>query len=330
MDTTLSIIGTVSSPLKDLSSCPKQYSEGAPQAQVIITPEYAEGLSTLTPGQDLLLFTWLHQSTRRVLKVHPRGNRDIPKKGVFNTRSPDRPNPIGLHHVRLLAIDGLTLTVDRLEVLDGTPIVDIKPIANETPGRENWGSGITPAVGHELQAICRAGWERGLLSGFNGNVSVRIGGSVVITRSGSAKGFLRPGDLTTLDLDTGKVTGAGAASTEAPVHLEIYRNQPEARAVVHTHPPHLLAYGIAKGNVDTGLPLFEAGVYQEMLTTVAAMQPGTPELGVAVGDAARTHKAIFMTNHGLVTWGSDLTHALALNEEIDTLARLALLAGGAK
>lgn len=328
MDTTLSIIGTVRSPLTDLANCPKQYSENAPEASIEMSPQYADAMHTLSPGQDLLVFTWLHKSSRRALQVHPRGNKDVPKKGVFNTRSPDRPNPIGLHHVRIISIDGLTIHVDNLEVLDKTPVVDLKPIATETSGSENWGAGITPAIGKEFRDICRAGWERGLLSGFNGNVSMRIGKTVIITRSGAAKGFLKPGDLTTVDLETGRTTGPGKASTETPVHLEVYRNQPEAKAIVHTHPAHLLAFAVKNGDTAIDLPLFEAAVYQSLLTRVPAIQPGTPELGEAVGEAAKTHKAIFMTNHGLVSWGADLVSALALNEELDTLAKLKLLAEG--
>ncbi|NJB68970.1 L-fuculose-phosphate aldolase [Desulfobaculum xiamenense] len=326
MEARLDIIGTVHSPLTDLASCPKQYSEGAPEAVIEIHADYATALSALQPGNDLLVFTWLHKADRDTLMVHPRGNPDVPMKGVFATRSPDRPNPIGLHHVRILAIDGTRIRVDRLEALDQTPVVDLKPIATETPGRENWGAGISPAVGDEFRRICRAGWERGLLSGFNGNVSMRIGDTIIITRSGAAKGFLQPGDLTTVDLATGRTTGPGKASTETAVHLEIYRNQPEAHAIVHTHPAHLLAYAVRKGDSIIDLPLYEAAAYQKLLTRVPAIEPGTPALGEAVGKAAQTHKAVFMKNHGLVCWGPTLVAALALNEELDTIAKLKLLA----
>lgn len=327
MDTSLDIIGTVRSPLTDIDTCPKQYSEGAPEAEIEISAAYTDALHTLEPGADVLVFTWLHKASRKHIQVHPRGNRDIPKKGVFNTRSPDRPNPIGLHHCRVLRIEGTTIRVDRLEVLDGTPVVDIKPAGSETADVVNWGAGIPSAVGNEIQQACRAGWSRGLFSGFNGNVSMRVGNQVIITRSGAAKGFLDPGTLTVLDLHTGKQLGPGKASSESPVHLEVYRNAPQAKAIVHTHPPNLLAFSIRNCEAFMDLPLFEAKMYQAMLTRVPAMEPGTPELGAAVGQAAQNHKAVFMHNHGLVCWGETPIECVALSEELDSLARIALLSG---
>ncbi len=326
MDTSLVIVGTVRSPLTNIKDCPKQYSENAPEAVVEIAPEYAPALDTLVPGQDILIFTWLHKAGREYLQVHPRGDVTRPKRGVFNTRSPDRPNPIGLHHCRILNLDGTRLTVDRLEVLDGTPVIDIKVVATETHGAEHWGTGIPTAVAHDIREACTAGWRRGLFSGFNGNVSVRLGPGVVITRSGAAKGFLVPGDLTTMDIATGRVTGAGQASTEAAVHLEIYRNAPEARAVVHTHPPNLLALSVREGGIDLNLPLFEAEFYRAKLTALPPMQPGTEDLGRAVGLAAREHEAVFLGHHGLVVHARTPLAALALSEELDALARILLLA----
>ncbi|BBD09941.1 tRNA (N6-threonylcarbamoyladenosine(37)-N6)-methyltransferase TrmO [Desulfovibrio ferrophilus] len=325
MDTTLRIIGTVRSPLKRIQDCPKQYSENAPQAVISVDPAYATGVNNLKAGYDILLFSWLHKAQRDVLECHPRGDRNVPVRGIFSTRSPDRPNPIGLHHCRLLKVEGLELTVDRLEVLDGTPIVDIKPIAGETPGVENWGAGIPRAVGNEIREACTAAWNSGLFSGFNGNVSVRIADSMVITRSGAAKGRLKPGTLTVMDIETGHTTGPGKASSEAPVHLEIYRNVPETKAVAHTHPPHLLAHFMRLGTALVDLPLFEAGMYQKGLTEVPAMEPGTPDLGIAVGQAAKDYRSIFMANHGLVVHGDNLSDCLALSEELDSLAKIRLL-----
>ena len=124
-------IGVVRSPLKDRAAAPKQGYEGAPDARILIDPAYLDGLDRLTPGQDLLVLTWLHQSERATLKVHPRKDLTQPLTGVFATRSPDRPNPIGLHRVRLLAIDGGDLHVRPLEAIDGTPVIDIKPALAE-------------------------------------------------------------------------------------------------------------------------------------------------------------------------------------------------------
>ena len=121
-------IGRVQSSLKEPAQAPKQGDEGAPDARIEILPEFSAGLDGVTPGTDVLLLTWLHQADRDVLKVHPRDDLTRPLAGVFGTRSADRPNPIGVHRVRVLAIDGHTLTVRGLEAIDGTPVVDLKPV----------------------------------------------------------------------------------------------------------------------------------------------------------------------------------------------------------
>ena len=129
MDKELVIIGTIQSDIKDLASAPKMEDEsGAVRARVVMDPAYAEALDGLKPGARLELFTWFHKSNRKVLKVHPRGIKSNPLRGVFSTRSPARPNPIGLHRVTLVAIEEpLTLVVEPLEAIDGTPVIDIKP-----------------------------------------------------------------------------------------------------------------------------------------------------------------------------------------------------------
>ncbi|MCP2243819.1 tRNA (N6-threonylcarbamoyladenosine(37)-N6)-methyltransferase TrmO [Lentzea aerocolonigenes] len=121
-------IGHVESPLTDRASAPKQGDEGTPESWLVFAPEYARAMRELGAGQDILLFTWLDRADRSVLAVHPRSDLDRPETGVFSTRSPDRPNPIGLHRVRILAVDGLKVRVGDLEALDGTPIVDVKPV----------------------------------------------------------------------------------------------------------------------------------------------------------------------------------------------------------
>jgi tRNA-Thr(GGU) m(6)t(6)A37 methyltransferase TsaA len=121
-------IGTVESPLTDRKAAPKQGDEGAPDAWVLFTADVAEGLDGIAVGDELLVFTWLDRASRDVLRVHPRGDVTRAQQGVFSTRSPDRPNPIGLHRVTVLAIDGLRLKVSGLEALDGTPVVDVKPL----------------------------------------------------------------------------------------------------------------------------------------------------------------------------------------------------------
>lgn len=121
-------IGYVESSLKTRADAPKQANEGAPEAWLAIAPAAEEGLSGIAAGQELVLLTWLHQARRDVLQVHPRGDASSPLKGVFATRSPDRPNPIGLHRVQVLEVLSNKLRVAPLEAIDGTPLIDIKPM----------------------------------------------------------------------------------------------------------------------------------------------------------------------------------------------------------
>ncbi|WP_031070915.1 tRNA (N6-threonylcarbamoyladenosine(37)-N6)-methyltransferase TrmO [Streptomyces sp. NRRL WC-3742] len=121
-------IGWVESPLTDRAGAPKQGDEGGPDAWLEFDPAVERGLRDLAAGQEVLLLTWLDRADREVLAVHPRGDLSRPETGVFATRSPDRPNPIGLHRVTILAVDGLRIRVSDLEAIDGTPILDVKPV----------------------------------------------------------------------------------------------------------------------------------------------------------------------------------------------------------
>jgi tRNA-Thr(GGU) m(6)t(6)A37 methyltransferase TsaA len=127
----LKVIGRVESPLTELDAAPRQADEGAPEAVLVFGPEVLEGLRSLRPGQQVLLLTWLDRARRDVLSVHPRGDTARPEEGVFSTRSPHRPNPIGLHRVEIMTIDGLRVRVRALEAIDGTPILDVKPLLDE-------------------------------------------------------------------------------------------------------------------------------------------------------------------------------------------------------
>jgi len=120
-------IGTVESPLTDPAVAPKQGHEGAPEAWLVFDPDVLGGLEGLQPGDQVVILTWLHRAQRDVLRVHPRDDLMNPETGVFNTRSADRPNPIGLHPVKVLEIDAARVRVSGLEAVDGTPILDVKP-----------------------------------------------------------------------------------------------------------------------------------------------------------------------------------------------------------
>lgn len=121
-------IGWVESPLVDRDAAPRQGDEGAPDAWLVFDPSMRTGIRDLEVGTEIIVLTWLDRARRDVQVVHPRGDRDNPMRGVFSTRSPDRPNPIGLHNVQIAAIDDTRIRVRNLEALDRTPIVDIKPL----------------------------------------------------------------------------------------------------------------------------------------------------------------------------------------------------------
>lgn len=123
----LRAIGRVTSTLTDRAAAPRQADEGAPDAWIVLDDDLAPAVADIRPGDELVVVTWLHEADRDVLVTHPRDDATRPPTGVFSTRSPDRPNPLGLHTTRVLEVDGVRLHVDALEALDGTPVVDLKP-----------------------------------------------------------------------------------------------------------------------------------------------------------------------------------------------------------
>ena len=127
---TLRPVGKVESRLKEPSAAPNQADEGAPEAWLVIDPDFASGLTGLTAGDEVIVLTWLDRAQRDILVNHPRSDKSRPVAGVFTTRSPHRPNPIGLHQVTIAAVDGPRVRVKSLEAVDGTPILDIKGLLN--------------------------------------------------------------------------------------------------------------------------------------------------------------------------------------------------------
>jgi tRNA-Thr(GGU) m(6)t(6)A37 methyltransferase TsaA len=121
-------VGWVESTLSDRTEAPKQPDEGAPPARIVFRPEFGAALSGLQVGDRVVLLTWLHLGRRDVLTGHPRGDTSRGPRGIFTTRSPERPNPIGLHTVTITGVEPAAITVDRLEALTGTPVLDVKPV----------------------------------------------------------------------------------------------------------------------------------------------------------------------------------------------------------
>jgi tRNA-Thr(GGU) m(6)t(6)A37 methyltransferase TsaA len=127
-------VGRVESPLADVDAAPRQADEGAPAAWLVFEPELLPALSSVRPGDRVIVLTWLHHARRDVLSVHPRGDAARPREGVFSTRSPHRPNPVGLHRVEIVAVDGTRVQVRGLEAVDGTPVTDVKPVLDDEIG----------------------------------------------------------------------------------------------------------------------------------------------------------------------------------------------------
>lgn len=322
----LTIIGYVRSALRRRTEAPKQGFEGGVQALVELEPEFTAGLDGLHPGQDLLLLTWLHRARRDALLSHPRGDSSKPLAGVFSLRSPHRPNPIGMHRVRLLAMDGRQLTVAPLEVIDGTPVVDIKPVldAECRPALPD-APGLLEVDAEVLREAGERAWTRGLVSGFNGNLSLRRGKTMLITASGCAKGRLTQADIVHVRIADGATLQGGPCSSETPMHLAIYRAVPEARAIVHLHPRNMLALSLMVSEDRLlALPLYEASAYRRELAFAPALNPGSQELAQAVGTALAERKAVFMHGHGLTCRGQDVFSALHLAEELEGLAIIQL------
>ena len=124
----LTLVGRVESSLTDLDLAPNQCDEGAPSAWLVFEPDVLDALDGIRPGDEIILLTWLDRARRDVVRVHPRGDVSRPQQGVFSTRSPARPNPIGLHRVEVETIEGNRMRVSNLEAINGTPIVDVKPV----------------------------------------------------------------------------------------------------------------------------------------------------------------------------------------------------------
>ena len=125
---TLQPIGQLRSTLRALEDAPRQGTEGAPDAWLEVDPTFSRALLGVAPGDELVIVTWLHLADREVLQVHPRGDPKNPLAGVFATRSPHRPNPLGLHRVTVREIAGTRLRLGPIEAIDGTPVVDIKAV----------------------------------------------------------------------------------------------------------------------------------------------------------------------------------------------------------
>ncbi|MFO7816782.1 MAG: tRNA (N6-threonylcarbamoyladenosine(37)-N6)-methyltransferase TrmO [Desulfovibrionales bacterium] len=324
----LNPVGTAHTCYKELKDCPRQGGSKCPEAQIEIKPEYKEAMSRMYVGQKIIVITWLDRADRNTLQCRPRGDANAPIHGIFCTRSPNRPNPIGLHPCQILKIKGNMLGIDPLEVLDKTPVLDIKPEVRPEADEQALGLYFPDNLVQDLIDAGGRLWQRRLLSGFNGNLSIRLQDRILITRSGAQKGHLKAQDLVVMEVDSGNVIAGVRPSSEAGMHLEIYRRQKEAQAIVHTHPPHLLAFNLQDtDHTLCSLPLFESDIFRPLIKNVPPQPPGSSELAHKAGIAAKDKQCLILEKHGLVCFGEDLNEAVALSEEIEALAQITLLKG---
>ena len=128
-------VGWVKSPLTEMAQAPRQADDGAPPAWLVFEADVSDAIRDLRPGTEIIVLTWLDRADRTVLLTIPRSDPRNPMTGVFSTRSPDRPNPVGLHRTRVTAVDGLRVLVNALEALDGTPVIDVKAVLDEIADR---------------------------------------------------------------------------------------------------------------------------------------------------------------------------------------------------
>ena len=323
---TLQPIGYVESSFKKLEDCPHQGDQTCPPARIHIAPDFARGLEKLEPGREVIVVSLLHMALRDKLQCRPRNDPGKPVHGVFATRSPNRPNPLGLHQVKIISLDQNVLLVHPLEVLDRTPVIDIRPVLGSDESCHEIFRFFTFAQVDYFMRCSRQAWAKGLVNGLNGNFSMRKGELVMITAAGSAKGMLERDDLCVIDLATEKkIYGFKEPSSEAGMHCALYKNQPRAGAVAHTHPVNILTLdGLTGDDLLRNIDMFEARAVKSQLASVPEMIPGTWKLADAVGLQARQYKCIIMRSHGLTCWAETLSQAVALCDELEALAAVEL------
>ncbi len=192
---------------------------------------------------------------------------------------------------------------------------------------------VTHNIYLEMLNLCQQAWRRGLLSGFNGNISLRVGDFVAMTRSGAAKGYLEKQDICLVDMEGSMVFRAHEQvrpSSEGSMHVQLYLRRPDVQAIVHCHPRHLLALeiklGMASREEFLHIPVFEADLLRQRMGFVKNFEPGTEALAKSVAACGGGHDAIWMAQHGLTCVGNTGVEALALAEELDHLAAVQLLA----
>ncbi len=325
-DISLKKIGLARTAYKNKSDCPRQGTNKCAGGKIEISPDWAAAMHRMYAGQEIIIITWLDRADRNTLQCRPRGDENLPVHGIFCTRSPNRPNPLGLHPCTITEIHKRALSVDHLDVLDGTPVVDIKP--DIRPMRDSQSLGLEFPLKHAEELISWGTklWERGLLSGVNGNLSIRREDRMLITRSGANKGALSLDDLAVVSVEDGSILAGKKPSSEAGMHLGIYRNQPRAGAIAHTHPPHILALNISQRQRElSGLPLFETGTFAPMLGYIPPLEPGSKDLADKCAETSRGNKCLVLEKHGLACWGENIQEAAGLSEEVESLARIALL-----
>ncbi|MDR1243253.1 MAG: TrmO family methyltransferase [Deltaproteobacteria bacterium] len=366
----VSAVGWVRSSLDKLEDCPA-WSGRAPEAVLEILPDFVAALDGLRPGLTITVVTWLHLAARNRLRdpgtpallrepgtpalsrepgtpallrepgtpalLHEPGTPALSAqtgaRGVFAGCGANRPNPVGIHRAVILKIEkqaeAALVWVNSLEALDGTPVLDIKYDSLPEQGLGEDLAGLKK----KLVNLCARAHTFGLMSGFNGNASLRRGNFCIVTGRGAFKGALHPEDLAVLDLGSGELLEGKRPSSEAALHLEIYRSQPEAGVILHTHPPKLLALSLRLPGLPMqerlNMPVVEYGGGRYFCASVGVLPPGGGELARAVAAESKIRQSIWMEGHGLCVWGADAMEVLGLSEGLEHLAEVRILSEGA-
>jgi L-fuculose-phosphate aldolase len=326
------VIGWVRSPLR-LPEDGSTWTGSAPEAVLEILPDFVPGLDDLKPGLTVTVFTGMTLEERNNLYLRKTTGCffETGGKGVFAACGAHGSNPVEIHQTVVREIEkqsaAALVRVDSLLAPDGVPILDIQ---YKAPAGQGLDEDLTVCK-KNLIDLCARAHQQGLMDGFSGNASLRRGGLCVITGAGSAKGALGVTDFAVLDLESGKLLSGGQPSRETAMHLRIYRAQPEAGIILHTHPPRLTALSLRMPGLPMRerlkIPVVECAGGRLLCAEVGVFPFGSEELARAVAFEATKQRAVWMEGHGLCVWGAEAAEVLGVSEELEHLARVRILSG---
>jgi L-fuculose-phosphate aldolase len=298
-----------------------------------ILPDFVPGLDALKPGLTITVLTGMipEESANLRARKTPGFFPETGGQGVFAACGAQGANSVEIHRAVIGEIEkraaAALVQVNYLKVPDGVPILDIQ---YNVPAGQGPDADLT-ACKKRLIRLCARAYKQGLLDGFSGNASLRHGNLCVISGKGAAKGALGVTDFAVLDLESGEVLAGRQPSRETPMHLHIYRAQPEAKVILHTHPANLTALSLRMPGLPMQerlkMPIVECAAGLSLCATVGVFPFGGVELARAVALEAENQRAVWMEGHGLCVWGAEASEALGVSEELEHLAQVRILSG---